>query len=187
MNYYLDITLLADPEFKPTVLMNALYNKLHRALVKISSNTIGVSFPKMDQDKPTLGSIIRLHGNEIDLHQLMQQNWLTGMRDHICLGEIQPVPNIVQYRTVSRVQVKSNPARLRRRLMKRKGITEEQALAVIPDNKAKKVSLPYVTMKSLSTQQIFKLFIKHTPIQSEQKLGKFSAYGLSHNATIPWF
>ena len=33
MNYYWEIRVLPDPEFKETVLMNALFAKLHRALV----------------------------------------------------------------------------------------------------------------------------------------------------------
>jgi CRISPR-associated endonuclease Csy4 len=187
MQYYLNIDLLPDPEFKTTTLMNALFNKLHRVLVQNKPINIGVSFPQVDQDKHTLGSLLRLHGNEVDIQKLMEQNWLTGMRDHIALGKITSTPNQTQYRVVSRVQAKSNVERLRRRLIKRKGITEEQAYAAISDGKAQTLTLPYVVMKSSSTEQVFRLFIEHKNLQPESTLGTFSTYGLSQKATIPWF
>ena len=34
MDTYLEIRLLPDPEFVPTMLMNALFSKLHRGLVE---------------------------------------------------------------------------------------------------------------------------------------------------------
>jgi len=187
MQYYLDICILSDPEFKVTTLMSALYNKLHRALAQFKKNTIGLSFPEMDQDRPTLGTIMRLHGNEVDLRQLMAKNWLVGMRDHTSVGNIMTIPVATQYRLVSRIQVKSNVERLRRRLIKRKGISEEHAQEAISDDKAKISLLPYVIIKSQSTGQTFKLFLEHKTIQSNPINGEFSAYGLSHTGTIPWF
>ncbi len=42
-------------------------------------------------------------------------------------------------------------------------------------------------MKSLSSQQQFKLFIRHGDLLTEPVKGEFSSYGLSATATIPWF
>ncbi len=187
MNHFLEIRLLPDPEFVSNVLMNALFAKLHRGLVELNSSTIGLSFPDQQKKNSTLGGRLRLHGSSDDLQRLMSQNWLTGIRDHISISEQNPVPINVQYRVVRRVQVKSNPERLRRRLMKRKGITEAEACQTIPDSVAKQVKLPFVVIKSQSTGQEFRLFIDHQPIVTEQTNGEFNCYGLSHTATVPWF
>lgn len=203
MDHYLEIRLLPDPEFVPTVLMNALFIKLHRALVELGSNAIGLSFPDVQHayrdeggsatrgakagGKPTLGGRLRLHGKAENLQRLMALNWLTGMRDHITLNGPNPIPKNTGHRTVRRVQAKSSPERLRRRQIKRKGITEEEALRAVPDSTVEHLNLPYVTIKSQSTGQAFRLFIGHQPVGNEPVNGEFSSYGLSPTATVPWF
>lgn len=185
MDHYLEIRLLPDPEFPPNVLMNALFSKLHRALALHGQGNIGVSFP--DTGKTGLGSRLRLHGSAATLQGFMAQDWLPGMRDHTAVGEITSVPATGTHRVVRRVQVKSNPERLRRRLIARKGISEEQAQAAIPDHTAEKLTLPFVVINSRTTGQQFRLFMEHLPPQSQPVTGPFSAYGLSANATVPWF
>ncbi|MEJ1438741.1 MAG: type I-F CRISPR-associated endoribonuclease Cas6/Csy4 [Candidatus Sedimenticola sp. (ex Thyasira tokunagai)] len=187
MDHYLEIRLLPDPEFAPSVLMNALFAKLHRALAKSSSKMIGISFPDVQHEKPTLGNRLRLHGKAENLQHLMDLEWLTGMRDHTTTSGLKPVPENIRHRIVRRVQVKSNPERLRRRWMKRKGITEEEARRALPDNAAKQLKLPFVTIKSQSTGQVFRLFIDHQPIINENLNGEFSCFGLSSSTTVPWF
>ena len=117
----------------------------------------------------------------------MELNWLKGMRDHIEVSEIQLVPQDTQYCIVQRVQAKSNPERLRRRLIARKGINEAAAKEAIPDDAAEKLSLPFVEITSQSTGQKFRLFVKHSIVKTQSLTGSFNAYGLSATATIPWF
>jgi len=88
---------------------------------------------------------------------------------------------------VYRKQFKTNVARLRRRRMKRKGETVEEVIKAIPDEAARKPDLPYVWMHSLSTKQRFCLFIEMGPKAKSPSAGRFSCYGLSGEATIPWF
>ena len=187
MEHYLEIRLLPDPEFTPTVLMNALFAKLHRALVELGSNAIGTSYPEHRDKPPTLGTRLRLHGVAEDLQRLMASNWLSGMRDHISITEIVPVPVGTAYRVVRRVQSKSNPERLRRRLSKRQAIPLEEARQRIPDTVEKRLELPFVQIKSNSNGQAFRLFIEHQPVSSNPTKGEFNCYGLSAVATIPWF
>jgi len=187
MDHYLEIKLLPDPEFVPTVLMNALFGKLHRALVELKNTDLGISFPDVQPERPALGERLRLHGSAGHLERLMALDWLTGMHDHVAVGAPKPVPDNVNHRTVRRVQTKSNPERLRRRLIKRKGISAEEARRAIPDSKAKQLKLPFVTVKSRSTGQDFRLFIDHQPPGKEPVKGQFSRYGLSPTATVPWF
>lgn len=187
MDHYLEIRLLPDPEFVPAVLMNALFSKLHRRLAEMKCNTIGISFPDVQQDPPSLGNRLRLHGSSHDLENLTALNWLKGMLDHIAIIEPKSVPQNVQYRNVRRVQAKSNPERLRRRMMKRKGVSEQAARQAIPDSVAERLQLPFVTIRSQSTGQEFRLFISHEVVVNKQVEGEFGCYGLSSTATIPWF
>lgn len=187
MDHYLDIRLLPDPEFVSTVLMNALFAKLHRGLSDLGTNRIGVSFPDVERAERGLGNRLRIHGNAEELEPLMALPWLTGMADHVRVGSARQVPAAVRYRSVYRVQAKSSPERLRRRWMRRKGLSEEEARQAIPDSMAERLDLPFVTLTSRSTGQRFRLFIKHGPLRDSPVPGCFSSYGLSRVATVPWF
>ena len=187
MNHFIEIKLLPDPEFVPTALMSALFNKLHRALVELDSSHIGVSWPDIERAQSGLGERLRLHGEKDHLRQLMEVSWLTGMRDHVSVSDLASIPPNSLYRIVSRVQAKSNPERQRRRLARRKNITVEEARELITDCEAKYLNLPFVRVRSQSTGQTFRLFIEHKPPQSDQVSGEFSRYGLSPIATVPWF
>ncbi len=188
MDHYLDISLLPDPEFSQNHLMDALFAKLHRALVAAGCGDIGICFPQVNKPVNGLGAMLRLHGRAARLGELMAANWLAGMRDHITSTAIQAVPSSCSsFLAVSRLQAKSSPARERRRLMRRKGLTEAQAMARIPDHCAEMLNLPYVQMRSQSTAERFLLFVRHGPVQNAPVEGLFSAYGLSPTGTVPWF
>ncbi|MBB3102785.1 type I-F CRISPR-associated endoribonuclease Cas6/Csy4 [Azomonas macrocytogenes] len=187
MDHYLEIRLLPDPEFSATLLMNALFGKLHRGLAEHSAGRIGVSFPDVRDDSHALGQRLRLHGDAAALQQLIRADWTTGLRDHIASGDIAPVPSQARQRIVRRVQAKSNPERLRRRLMARRQIDAEAARQAIPDHLAERLELPYVVLASHSTGQRFRLFIEHLPVQDLAVPGPFTSYGLSSTATVPWF
>lgn len=185
--HYIDITLLSDPEFSHAHLLGALVAKLHRALVQLQADDIGVSYPQHRMHPRTLGSVLRLHGAEPALQRLMALQWLTGMRDHIQVTDVAPVPPTDTHRVVLRRQFKTNAERLRRRRMRRKGETAEQAFAAIPDSVERRPDLPYVQMRSSSTGQSFCLFVEHGDLQPHSVQGSFNAYGLSGETTIPWF
>ncbi len=187
MDHYVDIDLRPDPEFPAHQLMSALYAKLHRALVAQVCTGIGVSFPGADLQAPHLGARLRLHGSLVALSALLESDWLTGMRDHVALTPPMPVPDTAQHRVVRRVQAKSSPERLRRRLMRRHAIDEQEARQRIPDDAARFVHLPFLQLRSTSTGQTFRLFIDHGLIQPNAMPGDFNAYGLAQGATIPWF
>ena len=71
MDHHIDIDVRPDPEFPAHQLMNALYAKLHRALVAENSTRIGVSFPCFSLKTPHLGTRLRLHGDVAALSALM--------------------------------------------------------------------------------------------------------------------
>jgi CRISPR-associated endonuclease Csy4 len=186
-NHYIDLRLLPDPELARAHLMGALFSKVHHALVAQGSEHIGISFPAVQMGSVSLGDRLRLHGDQATLTALINGNWLGGMRDHVHVTTVLVVPAEVRYCVVSRVQAKSNPERLRRRQMRRHGLSAEQALAQVPDAVAEALDLPYVQVHSQSTDESFRLFIRHGPLLDNARAGVFSAYGLSSTGTIPWF
>ena len=163
-----------------------LFAKLHRALVSHGEGRIGISFPDVEKSERELGNRLRVHGQAADLEALMASNWLQGMRDHLAPVSIRQVPEGAKHRVVRRVQAKSNPERQIRRLIRRKGLTAEEAKEAISD-KAERLTLPWLEVSSQSTRQKYRLFVEHLPSQPKPSTGSFSAYGLSNQASIPWF
>lgn len=188
MDHFLDYRLLPDPEFSSAILMSALFAKLHRSLVELNSRQLGISFPDVKPTIPTLGDCLRLHGTFDGLQAMLAHNRLAGMRDHVAAGEIERVRDGVSFCRVRRVQVKSNAERQRRRYYKRHpGAREDEVISKMPNSAEKRVTLPFVHVRSQSTGQPFYLFLEHLPPQSHPIAGEFNSYGLSANATVPWF
>ena len=183
MNSYIDIRLLPDPEFQATVLMNALFPKLHKALCDLSATDIGVSFPKVGV---TLGGVLRLHSTEQRLQQLMQLNWLGGMSGYCEVSEVLGVPDNCQYRTLSRLKPAMSQSKLNR-LIKRGTIQPQQ----VKDYRAKMFSKgldnPYLEIQSGSNGQRYRRYIQFGELRDASVSGAFDQFGLSKIATVPWF
>lgn len=184
MGHYIEIRLLPDPEFSASLLMNALFAKFHRALVGAGLGEVGVSFP---QAQKTLGDSIRLHGSRNSLQRISEINWLKGLTDYTSVTAITPVPANCQYRVVTRVQAKSSVERMYRRSVKKGWMTTEEAEKRMCGSKEHHLKQPFVQLKSQSSEQSFRLFIQQGKLLVSPVIGEFSAYGLSHEATIPWF
>ena len=187
MDYYVDVKVKPDPEFPANLLLSALFSKLHRSLSAMGKSSIGVSFPYFDLRPVHLGSCLRLHSDHLSLTDFLNTDWLLGMLDHVDVTNISQIPSEVQHRVVRRIQSKSNPERLRRRLMRRHDLDEQQSIERIPDDAACFLNLPFVQLRSTSTGQNFRVFIDHGTLQPHSVLGQFNSYGLSQGATIPWF
>lgn len=193
MDHYIDIHLRPDPDLAPYQLLGGLYARLHRSLVQLASENIGVSFPGYNARKPTLGNQLRLHGTATSLAALMATPWLHGMHDHLTVSDVAAAPTNAKHRRVSRVQTQSNSDRVARRALRRidkrrDGLTATQLAERFQDAHAKRLNLPFVTIGSRSTGQAsFPLFIDQGPLLSATTKGRFNSYGLSQDATIPWF
>ncbi len=187
LSHYIEFRLRPDPEIAATHLLAAVYTRLHRTLAIQGTTNIAVTFPDYSAERYTLGQRLRLHSSEAALENWEIGNWLGSLRDHVSASKILLVPADAQHRTLRRVQVKSNPERLRRRLMKRHQLSEEQAQARIPDSVARTTHLPFLQLASSSTAQQFKLFLALGAAQDEAQVGCFNKYGLSNTATVPWF
>ena len=191
LSHYIDLHLRPDPEATPTHLLAALYTRLHRALAAAQTAPVGpgiaVGFPGYDGSCHTLGDCLRLYGSEAALQPWAAGTWLGSLRDHVRATAPLPVPAHTAHRMLRRIQVKSSPERLRRRLMKRHQLSEEQAHQRIPDSVGRMTDLPYVQLASTSTAQQFKLFLALGPALAQPQAGNFNTYGLSATATVPWF
>ena len=187
LSHYIELCVRPDPEVTPTHLLAALYTHLHRALAAQGTTGIAVTFPDYSAERCTLGTRLRLHGSEAALQAWATGQWLGSVRDHVNATPPLPVPADASHRALRRVQVKSSPERLRRRLMKRHQVSEEQARERISDNVARTTALPYAQLASGSTGQRFRLFLALGPEQTPVQSGCFNAYGLSAESTVPWF
>ena len=190
MDHYIDIKLLPDPEFQPAVIMNALYSKLHRVLVELKPYAVAVSFPdykNTGKKSRSLGESLRLHGNKENLEALMAQSWLRGVTDLISVSDIQAAPATNSYWQVRRVRCKNSVDALARRYQKRHGVSAEAAAKHYEGYVEQPLELPFLNIKSASTAQQFRLFIKQTKTDIEQLDAVFNCYGLSANGTVPAF
>lgn len=192
MDYYIDIHIsekqcMADAyEFSPHIVMNMAFERLHLALADMKSDNIGVSFPDADGTCSGLGKVLRMHGDEKALSDVSKHRIISVIRDYALIDNIRQAPVDAEFYTVRRVQAKSSPERLRRRSMKRHGLTEQQAKEKIPDSAAEFLELPFITLSSKSTGQKFRLYIKQQKADGFVP-GNFSTYGLSASATVPMF
>lgn len=187
MTHYTDIKILNSPEMSRFAIMNTLFEKFHKSLVDEGLDSVGVSFPAVSEEYRDLGVILRVHGSEADVRKVIANRHIKSVSDYVDIKDVAVAPESALFRCVKRVQSKSNPDRLRRRAMKRHGITMEEAIERIPDNSAKLLNLPFVTINSSSNGHKFRLFIEHGEEVETSVDGEFSCYGLSAKATVPWF
>jgi len=183
MDSYIEITIKPDAEMRENVLLNKVYTKLHKALVTLKSDCIGVSFP---QYNVILGRVIRIHSNSAVLHDLTGLNWLGGLIGYCDKSDIMPVPSNCTYRTISRIQSTMTQSKLNR-LIKRGSISDEE----IKNYKAKMFSKgldnPYLELESSSNGHKHRRYLRFGTQQAQPVKGKFDKFGLSSSATIPWF
>lgn len=167
------------------MLFGQMLMAIHVRLSQEKITSVGVSFP--EKTSLCLGRTLRLHGSILDLEIIAISEKLSSLRDKVTIKPVAAIPATTQFYCVRRVQSKSSPDRERRRLMRRKGLTQEQANVMIPDSARKTLDLPYVWIKSHSSGQKFRLFIEEMTPSSRAIPGVFGAYGLSATTTVPLF
>lgn len=191
MQYYIDIKLLSDTEITLGFIWQKVYNDIHLALVEHKDHenmvSIGLSLPAYGEIFP-LGNVLRLFAqSEAELKSLNLDTRLIRYADYVDIGDTKEIPpEIKGYVTFGRKQFKSNPQRLAKRYAKRHSVSLEEALEVYKQVEAQQTKLPYINIKSTSTGQHLKIFIEKKEAKREEK-GKFTTFGLSQTATVPWF
>jgi len=200
MKYYIEIKLFSDTEITLGFIWKKLYAQIHLALVEVRDEnnlvSVGLSFPQYQLSEFPLGDKLRLFAkSKEELETLDLNRWLARLLDYVEVSEIKEVPsNVNEFVSFRRKQFKSNSEmrRLAKRYAKRNAITEEEALRnfELTEKKYNKLKdenkLPYINVKSLSTDRELKFFIQKSEL-NEHKIGLFSTYGLSNESTVPSF
>ena len=194
MKFYLEITLLPNPEVGINFLWSKVYQQIHLGLVEMQDDQgrvpIGVAFPEYVQgDKYSiLGGKLRLFAeHEATLSQFNASHWLARLSDYVHCTSIRPVPEkSIGYACYQRLQPKASKERLARRYAKHHGVDEATALDHYRQHQQKPLAEPFIRLQSLSGGQTFCLWIKKTVV-AEPSGDAFSRYGLSATSTVPEF
>lgn len=194
MKCYLEITLLPNPEVNVNFLWSKTFQQIHLGLVEMQDEhkqvSIGVSFPeyKMGDKFGVLGSKLRLFANEeATLVRFNASKWLDRLNDYVHCTSIRPVPEkITSHAIYRRKQPKASKHRLARRYARYRQVEYETALQHYMKLSQEKISLPYIRLKSMSSNNNFCLWIDRIETTSPAH-GFFSTYGLSTQSTVPEF
>ncbi|HMU89027.1 MAG TPA: type I-F CRISPR-associated endoribonuclease Cas6/Csy4, partial [Agitococcus sp.] len=117
MKYYIELTLMDNPDFNLYTLWSKLYTQLHLAFVeqKDSQEKIayGVSFPRyrLSQDKGVgfLGDKLRIFAHSTqELEQLNLNQWLARLSDYVHITAPRETPHNVSHAIYSRVVPKDS-------------------------------------------------------------------------------
>lgn len=183
MQYFIEIKLQKNKELKPNILLNNVYTNFHRRLYDMNCKTIGVSFPDY---RVILGVRLRIHGSVDDLTTMQSVDWLGDLKQYCMMSDVETIPPSVQYRTISRVQSTMTQAKLRR-LIKRGTIPEEEIKKYKVEMLKKGLDNPYVELVSASNGKLHRRYFQFSELQNESVSGEFDTFGLSKEATLPWF
>ena len=204
MKFYQEITLFHTPDISMSFLWGKLFMQLHIAFVEAKriDNGIkfGISFPYYDllfaedkgeneEDGSPFTNVIRIFADKEEDLQTLQQVWrLQAFEEYLHIKGIRPVPEkrVKGYATYSRYPPDESVHQKAKRFSKRhEGVTYEEALSFMKQKQGIS-NMPYIRMRSLTSKQSFSLFIKKT-LTDMPKQGRFNAYGLSVDGTVPEF
>ena len=193
MKYYFDITLLPDAGIHLGFIWQRVYQQVHIVLVEHkrdeNKSDVALSFPQYGNNKFPLGSKIRLLAATTQhLEKLAINRLLVRFSDYAHITSIRAVPDAVdKFACFKRKQYNTNLERLARRRVKRHNEVFEKALDYYSSFKEEESKLPFINVKSVSTDHLFRIFITQE-IASHAIEGDFNCYGLSNaGATVPWF
>lgn len=194
MEFYQEITLIPNAEIEKHFLLSKVYQQLHLGLVEMQDEQnkvpIGISFPEYQSGEKlgVLGAKLRLFApDEATLARLNVNHWLCRLSDYVHYTGIRPVPDKVnRYAVYRREQPKTSRERLARRYAKRHGLDYETALTIFSKMPDKTVTTPFIRLKSLSSGNLFCLWIKKTEAEKAVN-NRFTTYGLSFESAVPEF
>lgn len=195
MRYYVELTLLPNPEVDLYFLWSKVFQQVHLGFVERQDDqkqsVIGVSFPECKQDArfATLGSKLRLFSpSQVELEALDVRQWLDKLTDYVHISSIRPVPEkVTDYAVYQRIQPKTGRDRLVKRYLKRHPeVTQEQAISYYEAFADEQLTLPFIQLHSLSSGHPFRIWIQPKTV-AEAREGKFSCYGLSSDTSLPNF
>lgn len=199
MKKYVEITLLPDVDITLYFLWEKLYQQLHLAFVENQKAngkvTVGVSFPKYNLEKRSIGNKLRIFSKATDeLESLNLQKWLSRLSDYIHITSIRSTPeNVSGYAFFRRLNDKSNLGKLAQRRADKLSITYEEALNYFQDRQDRKQpehnadQYPFISMRSLGSGKKYPITIIKKPTDTPIEHNGFSTYGLSSKSSVPLF
>ncbi|WP_262966629.1 type I-F CRISPR-associated endoribonuclease Cas6/Csy4 [Methylobacter psychrophilus] len=194
MKFYLEITLLPNPEVGQHFLWSKVFQQIHLGLVEMQDEQgrvpIGLSFPEYitGEKFSLLGGKLRLLAkDEVTLSQFNAPQWLSRLSDYVHCTGIRPVPEkVTGYAIYQRQQPKTSKERLARRYAKKHKVDYDTALKCYGKMAQQTITAPFIHLQSLSSGNEFCLWIKKTVV-TEPSAMAFSSYGLSAVSTVPEF
>lgn len=198
MQFYQEITLLEQEEIPIHFLWSKLYTQLHLAFVEQKDEQekipFGVSFPqyrlKADKKIGFLGEKIRIFAHSTaELEQLNLNKWLERLTDYVHITSSREIPlgKVTGFAIYSRAVPKDSVEKRIAHQAQRRNISITEAEAYFKDHEYNTtLAEPFISLKSLSGQHLFKLHIKKT-LADKANMGKFGTYGLSKTITVPEF
>ena len=176
MVYYQELTLLTSEEIPINFLWSKLFQQIHLGLVEMQDDQgrvpIGLSFPEYEigENHSVLGGKLRLLANdEAILKQFDAVKWLERLSDYVHCTSIRPVPEkLIGYAIYQREQPKTSPERLARRYARRHSVDYEKALTLYNKRTYQTINSPFIRLKSLSSDNIFCLWIKNQSLKPQQ-------------------
>lgn len=186
-SHYIELSLIPSAEMLQSELMGFVLENIHKEIVKYQGR-IGLSFPAYLEGR-TLGATIRLFGNENDIGEIFVK--LQKLADYVIFQEPNEIPKTYEFATFSRYRPKipTNSDLKRMELRSQKaGFSEVEIYRRKEEwlKKSRASFVPFVYLKSSSTEQRMPLFIKMQK-QTREEEGIFNSYGLSKSATVPIF
>ena len=171
MKFYLDITLLPNPEVGQHFLWSKVFQQIHLGLVEMQDEQgrvpIGLSFPEYitGEKFSLLGGKLRLLAkDEAILSQFNASQWLSRLSDYVHCTSIRPVPEkLTGYAIYQREQPKTNKERLARRYEKRHDVDYDSALKCYSEMAHQTITNPFIRLKSLSSGNEFCCLLYTSP------------------------
>lgn len=200
-SHYVEMECLPDGHVSVGFLMGRLTHALHLTFVQATPAgarcDYGVSFPEYElpdgprgsfnAGRPPIGRRVRVFSKSEDaLDGLPWSRALSRLDDYVHRTAVRPCGRSTDYAIYARRQVPGSIGRQIRRAMKRHGLSEGQATERYASYSRAECLLPYVDMRSESSDQRFRLFIDRRPAPPSDAWG-FSTYGLSTDVPLPTF
>jgi len=190
--FYSEITLLPALEISQAFLVNKLFTTIHYRLVELKDDkenvAIGLTFPEYSTSDKTLGKKLRIFAQKREILEGFDiKQTLRIYTEYAHFTGIREVPEkTLAYVQFTRIQPPPSPERLARRKAKRMNIMYEEAAEMIPDYAPAQITLPYVKVKSMSTNKGFSMYIKKEQSHTKEQF-IFNTYGLSKGGSLPEF
>ena len=194
-DYYQEIRIFPDCELGGREIGEVLFSLLHLSFVK-NKNSDGnsryaMAFPEYSKGTiKTFGRVFRVFAYDEQYLKVLDIPSICHRLDgYVEYSEILKTPETNSFMRFFRIQNKTSIDRLSRRMAQRKNISFEEAREEYKNFKPIKImetQFPFFCIKSLSTNQDFKLLINCVEESYEREF-PFNLYGLSIGGNVPNF